>query len=223
MYEELAALVDQQVFDEDTIVEMNILNKVSRNSINKTLKYLSAIYEFTLNNQRWKVFLLLWSIAEEADKRIMTLLYALYRDELLRLSTQVVLNTPLGKKVNLKLIIKAINETWPNRFASTTLLSTAQNIASSWKQAGYIEGKMKKIRVKVEPGFPAVLFAIYLGSCDGLVGEDLLKTKWIKTLEIPENNLHELLSQASRHDLIDFKKAGGVTVLQLDNLLNRIE
>ena len=45
---------------------------------------------------------------------------------------------------------------YPSRFRPTTLHSTAQNLASSWTQAGYLHGKVKKGRVKPEsrPSLP---------------------------------------------------------------------
>lgn len=222
MFKELNALINHQVFDEDHIVEMNILGKVSRSGIEKTLNFLSRLYHFNEESQLWNVFLYLWRMAEESDRRIMTLLYAQYKDDLLRLSTPIVLNTPKGKKVAPKAIQEAVNKAYPERFAPTTSLSAAQNIASSWKQAGYIEGKIRSIRVSVEPNMPAVLFALYLGYHDGLIGEELLKTTWIDTLELSQNQLHEHLTQASIQELIGYQKAGGITIIKLESLLNRI-
>ena len=222
MFKELSALIDHQVFDENSIVEMNILGKFSASGIRSTLNYLSGLYDFKEKNQLWKVFLYLWKMAEESDRRIMTMLYAQYKDDLLRLSTPIVLNTPKGKKVATKALQEAVNKAYPERFAPTTSLSAAQNIASSWKQAGYIEGKIRSIRVPIEPNLPAVLFALYLGQQDGSVGEDLLKTRWIDLLELSQNQLHEHLTKASIQELIGYQKAGGITIIKLENFINRI-
>ncbi len=223
MFNELSALIDHQVFDEKSIVEMNILGKLSTKGIHNTLNYLSRLYDFKEANQLWKVFLYLWNMAEESDKRIMTLLYALYKDELLRVSLPVMLNAKPGKKVEPKAVQDAIGKAYPGRYAPTTSISAAQNILSSWKQAGYIEGKVKNIRVAVKPDAPAVLFALFLGYKEGKVGEDLLQTTWVYTLEISQEQLHELLAQASLRDLIGYRKAGGITIIQFEPLLNHIE
>ena len=223
MFKELSALIDHQVFDEKSIVEMNILGKLSTAGIHNTLNYLSRLYDFKEKNRLWKVFLYLWDMAEESDKRIMTLLYALYKDELLRVSIPIVLNAKPGKRVETGAVQDAISKAYPGRYAATTSISAAQNTLSSWKQAGYIEGKVRNIRVAVKPEKLSVLFALFLGYEDGKVGEDLLQTTWINTLELSQEQLHEMLAQASLGDLIGYRRAGGITIIQFEPLLNHIE
>lgn len=223
MFKELSALIDHQVFDENSIVEMNILGKLSASGIRTTLNYLSRLYDFKEANQLWKVFTFLWHMAEESDKRIITLLYAIHKDELLRVSIPIVLNAKPGKRVEPRAVQEAISKAYPGRYAATTSISAAQNTLSSWKQAGYIEGKVRNIRVNVKPDKPAVLFALFLGYTEGKVGEDLLKTIWINTLELSQEKLHELLAQASLGDLIGYRRAGGITIIQFEPLLNHIQ
>ena len=223
MFREISSLIDHQVFDENSIVEMNILGKLSASGIRSTLNYLSRLYDFKEANQLWKVFLSLWEMAEESDKRIMTLLYALYKDELLRVSIPTVLNTKPGKRVEPWAVKEAIGKAYPGRYVSSTSISAAQNTLSSWKQAGYIEGKFRNIRVTVKPGKPSVLFALFLGYTEGKVGEDLLKTIWVDTLEFSKVQLHEMLAQASLNDLIGYRRAGGITIIQFEPLLNHIQ
>jgi hypothetical protein len=202
---------------------MNILGKLSTAGIHNTLNYLSKLYDFKEANQLWKVFAFLWNMAEESNKRIMTLLYALYKDELLRVSLPVILNAKPGKKVEPKEIQDAISKAYPGRYAPTTSISAAQNILSSWKQAGYIKGKFRNIRVAVQPDKLSVLFALFLGYKDGKVGEDLLQATWINTLELSQEQLHEMMAQASLGDLIGYRRAGGITIIQFEPLLNHIE
>ena len=222
MFDELSSLISHNVFNEQDIIELNLLNKLSRSNINKTLKFLSGLYDFKSGNELWKVFLLLWKLAEEPDRRIMTLFYALHQDELLNKTTPAILGTPHGKRVKVENILDTINKVWPGHYAQTTALSAAQNIASSWKQAGYIEGRVRNIRVQAKPEFPAVLFALYLGKNDGLTGEELLSTKWIKVLEVSGSRLKELLSQAAIREMIDYRQGGGITIIKFDKILTRI-
>ncbi len=222
MFDELYSLISHGVFNEQDIVDLNLLNKLSKSNINKTLKFLSGLYDFKSGNELWKVFLFLWKLAEEPDRRIMTLLYALYKDDLLYQTAPAILKTPHGKKVMVENILDAINKAWPGHYAQTTALSGAQNIDSSWKQAGYIEGKVRNIRVTAKPEFPAVLFALYLGKIEGLTGEKLLSTNWVKVLEVSGSRLKELLSQAAIRDMIDYRQGGGITIIKLDKILTRI-
>lgn len=222
MFDELNALVSHGTFAEDEIVALNVFNKQSGSGIRKTLNYLARLYDFKENTPLWKTFLYLWNQSEEADRRLLSLLHAIYRDDLLRQSIPVIQETPVGRKVKVDVLLQNLLDQYDGQYSPKTMLSTAQNIASSWKKAGYIEGKVRNIRVPVSPGYHPVLFALCLGELDGNVGQDLLNTTWMSVLELSEERLKELLSTAARHDLIEYQKAGGVTVIRLRKLHNHI-
>ncbi len=223
MYSELSDLISHRTFDAENIVAMNVLKKGTRTNINKTLTFLSKLYDFQQQDELWKVFTLLWGLTNDGNRRLMTLLYACYKDELLKLSMPVIANTPIGKKVLVGKFQEAIERVFPGRYSAATSISAAQNIASSWKQAGYIEGKIRSIRVAVKPDYVTVLFALYLGKLDGLVGEELLTTTWIKVLELSDSKLKSLISEAALNDLITYHHAGGVVAIRFDNLLSQIK
>lgn len=222
MFNELSALISQRIFDEDGIVEFNVLNKKTKYSSTYTLRLLSKLYDFRNQNDLWKAFTYLWGISEEKDRRLMTLLYAIRNDSLLQLSIPVVINTQKGKKVAVEAIREQIEKAYPERFTPNTLHSSAQNVASSWKQAGYIIGKVRNLRVAVNPAYTSVLFALYLGKIDGLAGEKLLKSQWVHLLELSETRLKELVSEAAIKELITYKHGGGVVAIAFDNLINHI-
>lgn len=223
MYEELSSLISHQVNEPGEIVELNILKKQTRTNIQLTLKRLQKLYDFEKQDQVWKIFLHLWKIANESDRRIMTLIYALHKDQFLLKTATVILTVPYGKKVAVEAIKEKLIASYPEMYAPTTLHSAAQNIASSWKQAGYIKGKVRNIRVPVKPGFPALIFALMVGKSQGLTGEDLLKPVWVQALELSQSQMKDLLSQAAMHDLITYQWAGGIIAFQFDKLLNHIE
>ncbi len=102
MFDELNALISHGIFEEEEIVALNVFNKQSSSGIRKTLNYLSKLYDFRDDNQLWSTFLFLWKLSAEADRRILSLLYAVYKDDLLRASIPVVLDTPKGKKVQVE-------------------------------------------------------------------------------------------------------------------------
>lgn len=222
MFDELNALISHGTFAEDEIVALNVFNKQSGSGIRNTLNYLSRLYDFKKDTSLWKAFHFLWEDAEEADRRLMSLLYAINKDDLLRQSIPVIQETPIGRKVKIDMLLKNLLDQHDGQYSPKTLLSTAQNMASSWKKAGYIEGKVRNIRVPVNPGYLPVLFALYLGERDGNVGQDLLNTIWMSVLELSEERQKELLSAAARHDFIEYQEAGGVTIIRLQKLHNRI-
>jgi len=223
MYSELSDLISHRTFDGESIVAANVLRKETRININKTLTFLSKLYDFEQQNELWKVFSFLWNLTDDQNRRLMTLLYACYKDDLLKLSIPVIDRTPIGRKVMVGAIQEAIEKKFPGKYSAATSISAAQNIASSWKQAGYIEGKVRSIRVAVKPDHVTVLFALYLGKLDGLIGEELLSTTWVKVLELPDSRLKALISEAALNDLVTYHHAGGVVAIRFDNLLNQIK
>jgi len=64
----------------------------------------------------------------------------------------------------------ALNQKYPARFRPTTLHSTAQNLASSWTQAGFLVGKIKKSRSRPVVTPVVAAFACVLGCLWGSRG-----------------------------------------------------
>ncbi|MBP3192964.1 hypothetical protein [Natronogracilivirga saccharolytica] len=222
MFDELKALISHGAFEEEEIIALNVFNKQSGSGIRKTLNFLSKLYDFRDDNQLWRIFLFMWKMSNEADQRVLSLLYAVYKDDLLRASIPVVLNTPKGKKIQVEKLQDKLYDQFPDRYTPKTMLSAAQNVASSWKKAAYIEGKVRNIRIPIQPGYPVVLFALFLGERDGLVGKDLLSTTWIKVLDQPLSRIKELLASAALNDLIEYQEAGGIIIIRLQKLHNKI-
>jgi len=223
MYQELSDLIALGTHEERIIIAENVLRKASRSNLEKTLGFLSRIYDFKIQNELWKVFTYLWPFAEEKDKRLLTLLYALKKDDLVRYSLKIVLDTPVGERLNLDSLKKALEEQYPAKYSQITLHSAAKNLASSWKQAGFIEGKVKRVRVRTKPGYIPVVFATYLAYSFGERGENLLKTLWTRVLELSESEIRKLLSEATIRDILEYKYAGGITTISFEKLLNAIK
>ena len=219
MYRELSDLISQRKFHERQIIESNPLYKATKSNLQKTLRHLLKLYGFESNDNLWKVFLYLFVKADDKEKRLLTLLYALFKDELLSISTPLIFETKPGIRIPVQKFQTLLEEKYPNKYSTITFYSTAKNIVSSWKQAGYIHGKVKNIRAQVHPGYLSVLFSIYLGYLSGLRDHELLKSTWAELLEIPESKIREDLSQASLNEFIDYKFSGGVTVINFDKLV----
>ena len=72
---------------------------------------------------------------------MLAFLTAAARDPLLREMTPYILSVPVSEPVGPELIGSQLAEKYPARFQATTKHSTAQNLASSWTQAGYLQGR----------------------------------------------------------------------------------
>lgn len=218
MYKELSDLIAQRLFFDNQILESNPIYKATRSNLQKTIRHLSKLYSFDSDDELWQIFVYLFKKANDSEKRLLTIIYALFNDELLSASIPLILETKLGTRIPTHSIQKILQGIYPDKYTQITLSSSARNIASSWKQAGFIQGKVKNIRVHVHPGYLSVLFAMYLGYQTGLRDKELFTSKWGKLLEMPESKIRESLSIAALNEFIDYRYAGGVTVLNFDKL-----
>lgn len=200
----------------------NVAGKLSKSNQEKTNRYLKQLYKFDDEDPAFVSFRWFWKNAPESECPIITLQYAIRNDYLLTESIEVLQAARIGDKAAINYFVDNLEKCHPNRFTPATLLSVAQNIASSWKQAGFIEGKVKNIRRQPEVGYWAVTFALLLGYLDGMRGEFLLGSKYINALGMPNQRVKELILEASKRDLVQYQSSGHVTAIILSNLLAKI-
>lgn len=225
MFAELSKLMDYAIQDNNYLdsLNQNVINKKTKSGIEKTTRYLISLYGFEPDQPTFKAFKYFWKITEQNEKPLLALLFAIGRDYLLEESINVVGKTKLGEKVTVEKTEENIKSFYPNRYSENTLRSMAQNIASSWKQAGFITGKVKNIRTQPTIGYHIVAFAFFLAFLEGDRGDFILTSKWVKALFLSETKLRELAVEASMHDIIQYQYGGGVTTISFTNLTNKLE
>jgi hypothetical protein len=157
-----------------------------------------------------------------AKKGIITLLFAITNYFLLSESIDLVVKTPIGTKVAIEKFFENIEQYHPGKYSAKTIRSASQNIASSWKQAGYIEGKFKNIRVQAGQDYYTASFALLLAYLKGNRGDFLLTSKWAKALAISQDELRELLKEAAKRDLLQYQSSGKVTTISYEKQLNMV-
>lgn len=211
--------------DKDNYLESmqnNVFGKKSQDGIKKTSAFLSQIYRFDITSNKFKAFKYFWTISEDHEKASLALVYALNNDYLLKESISVISNIKIGEKVKIEILEENIEKFHPNRFTKNTLRSVAQNIASSWKQAGFITGKVKNIRTEPEITYRVVSFAMLLAFIEGLRGDFIFSNNCVLSLCMSENKIRELAVEASKRDFMQYQYAGSVTSISFDSLLNKI-
>ena len=225
MFTELEKVMDYSIEDDSYIhsLSVNILGKKSADGIKKTTNFITKLYGFDIDSSQFKAFKHFWKSAEVKDKPLLALLYSIGNDYLLEESISVVADTKLGEKVLIEKIEQNIELYNPNRYSQNTLKSMAQNIASSWKQAGFITGKVKNIRTQPEISYSILAFAFFLAYIDGERGDFILSSKWVKALFLNETKLRELAIEASKRDLLQYQYGGNVTSISFSYLLNKLE
>lgn len=204
------------------VMEGNVFNKRTESSRKKTIRYLTQLYGFDKNDIRFTVLEDYWQRTDEEDKTLLSFLYAVSKDYLLKESVSLVKAVPINEKAHIEGFEENITHNHPNRFSPKTLRSVAQNIASSWKQAGYIEGKVKNLRVKRSPSYLMVSFALLMAYIDGARGEYMTDHPAVKALDVSKDELHQLIKAAADRDLVRYNKSGATMVISFENYLNRL-
>lgn len=224
MFSELSKVMDFGIDDNDYLssLDQNVFNKKTESGKGKTAKYLKTLYGFNYAQHEFRAFKYFWQIAEENEKPLLAFVYAMNHDYLLSESIDVVQNATVGDKVTTDSLEQNIARLHPNKYANNTRKSMAQNIVSSWKQAGFIEGKVKSLKVLREISYKVGCFAFLLAYLKGNRGDFIWNSIGVKALCLNESKLRELALQCAKNDLMQYQYAGDVTIIAFTNLLKKI-
>lgn len=224
MFAELEKIMNFSIEHKNFLESLNdnIIGKKSADGIKQSGAFLKKLYNFDPEYKPFIAFTYFWKIAETRNKSLLTFIYAVNHDDLLSESIQVVRKVIIGEKAKIEYFEEIIEKYHPNTYTPKTRLSMAQNIASSWKQAGFIEGRVKNIRVQPEINVYPVCFAFLLAYLKGDRGDYLWNSIGVQALCLYESQLRALAVECAKRDLMQYQYAGGVTLINFDNLLNQI-
>ena len=112
----------------------------------------------------------------------------------------------------------ALRDVVGNRLNDEILDKVVRNIASSWSQAGHLEGRTFKKRrlVKATPG--SVAFALYLAHQVGFRSLELFTSGWVMLLDCNPSQARDLALEAKQIGLIDLRMSGDVVEINLNRL-----
>jgi len=225
MFAELSQVMNHGVerteFDE--ILRSNVTNKLSSRNLLKTNQYLKHLYGFGSDDLVFQSFKHYWQLTDKGKKSIITLLYAISNDYLLSESIDLVVGVRIGDKIAIEKFDTNIEKYHPGNYSDNTRRSAAQNIASSWKQAGYIQGKVKNIRSKVAHDYYTVAFALLMSYLNGDRGDYILMSRWVKALAIGTEELRDLIKEAAKRDLLQYQYGGNITTISFENQLKNLK
>ena len=200
------------------IVEQNVLGKPTRTTRKRTAQRLAELYALDRTRPVFRLLRHFWS-ADASARPLLAFLAATARDPLLRATTPFVVALPVGAGVTPTQVAQHLSETYPKRFRESTGLATAQRLASSWTQAGYLSGKANKKRTRPAATPVGVTFALVLGHLCGLRGKMLLDTAWTRALDRTAAEVADLAAEASRQGWMTYKAAGSVVEVTFPGLL----
>ncbi|GGC70239.1 hypothetical protein GCM10011504_55060 [Siccirubricoccus deserti] len=197
----------------DAVLAENLLAKPSVRARAAALVRLRELYGVGSDAPVGVALRRLWPRDPEG-RPILALLCALARDPLLRDGAAAVLDAPLGTQVRWSTIAAVVEALNPGRLSDTTAKSMAQNAASSWTQAGFLKGAVRKERVRARATPVAAAYAALLASLCGFGGARLLSSRWLDVLDRPVEDRLSLLRQAEGLGLARVRSAGDV--LEID-------
>jgi hypothetical protein len=200
------------------IMDDNVLGKPTRSTRQRTAKHLIELYALDPHCTLFRLLRHFWAI-DATSQPMLAFLVACARDPLLCASTPFVLTIPSGHTVIPGAIADHLHAQYPSRFRSSTLLAMAQRLASSWMQAGYLQGKKTKRRTHPHVTPIITAFALLLGYLCGLRGARLFESAWTQLLDCPPAELIELTVEASTQEWLRYKAAGAVVEITFPGLL----
>lgn len=220
MFAELEAVLDHAMSDDSYLESLNenITGKTTGTNRDKTKVYLKRLYDFDQTNPAFLALKHYWKIASAGEKPVLALIYALNKDFLLRLGMDIIRRTDYGQKAAVELFENAIESHYPGRYSPNSLRSNAQNIASSWKQAGFLKGKISNIRVPVQHTYRTVAFAALLLYLRGKRGEYILSDPIMELIHA-DASVQDLLKEASKRDLLNYQQSGHVVTIHFDQFI----
>ncbi|MDQ2655647.1 MAG: hypothetical protein M3Z20_21685 [Chloroflexota bacterium] len=199
------------------VVEENVLGKRTVANRKGTFGRLRELYALSPELPVVQGLRTLWDANPETQP-MLALLCASARDPLLRATAPLVLQTPLGEPVTRESLSAVLEYAFPGRYSQKSLVSNAQNTASSWRQSGHLQGRVKKTRVRALAQPESTAYALYLGYLCGAGGEALFSTFWAQLLDAPAHALHEQAKIAAQRGWIAYRSLGGVTEVEFPHL-----
>lgn len=204
--------------DYEHALSANVIGKRSAANLKYTNGHLLKLYHFNAKSPHFNAFAYFWNLTNKSEKQLIAFLFALKSDDLLRQSIEEIQAVEVGKPISPKNIAEGIISRLPNRYSAKTVRSASQNLLSSWKQAGFVLGKVKCRRAKPEITRNVVAFAALLAFLDDLRGNFILQSPYFKALNLPEGELRRLLAEAAQYDLLTYQSAGNITSIHFPHL-----
>lgn len=201
----------------EAIISGNCLAKTTSATRRLTNQRLGELYALDPSCAVFRVLRRVWS-RDEPGRPLLALLAALARDPLLRVTAQPVVLLPTGGELPRSSIKAALRDVVGERFNDAVLDKVVRNAASSWAQAGHLQGRTFKARRRVQATPGAVAFALYLGHLAGFRSEELLTSGWSATLDCSPTSARSLALEAKRLGLIDLRGVGGVFEVGFERL-----
>jgi hypothetical protein len=227
MLAELSVLLDEVGCDATradygaAIIDANVLGKTSTMNRKKTDELLVRVYGLDGNLPLFRALRRFWR-DDDSGRPVLALLAAMARDPVLRSSWPLVQAQPVGAVVTSAQFADGLRPMVPH-YSPKSLASLGRNVASTWGQAGHLQGIARRRRQRPQVSVAAVAFALLLGHLEGHRGLALFDTTWTSVLELPSADLLSFAAAASQRGLLQLLRVGDVVEVRFPNLLTEQE
>ncbi|HSW50628.1 MAG TPA: hypothetical protein VLH09_10660 [Bryobacteraceae bacterium] len=202
------------------IIDDNALGKQTSANRKLTNQRLGELYGLDPKLPLFRVLLRLWD-ADPEGRSLLALLCGLARDPLLRATTPTVLGLPRGQELSRATMLDTLREATGGRLKEAILDKVARNAGSSWTQSGHLTGRVRKIRQRVTATVGPGTLALWLGSLEGLAGESLLGSRWVRVLDRSAGEMIDLVLRAKQLGFLHARIGGGVVEIDVSRVGGR--
>lgn len=205
---------------EDAILRENLLGKSSIRARKAALYRLRQLYGIGGARPICIVLRRLWE-RDPAGRPMLALLCALARDPTLRAGAAAVLDAALGEPVRWPAVAAAFETVHPGRLGEKMAKSLAQHAASTWTQAGFLKGAVRKERIRAYPTPATAAYAALIAGFCGFAGMRLVECRWLDVLDHPVEDRVALLRRAEGLGLARVRHIGDVLEIDVRGPLAR--
>ena len=128
------------------------------------------------------------------------------------------LNLKAGEEFSRTDAESALRTATDGRLNESILGKVVRNCASSWAQAGHLQGRTFKHRQQIKPRLASVTMALAVGFTAGFRGESLFGSPWMRVLDADPATARNLALEAKRAGLLDLRISDKIVDLQLERL-----
>lgn len=203
---------------ESAILRDNVLRKATQSNRERSLSHLRALYSLDQGNALFRNLRRLWN-SDSTCQPLLAFQLSFARDGFLRASAPVILEQRKGATLERFDTETFVRHYSKGTYTEASVVSFSQNINGSWTQAGFLYGKLSKIRTSPVIGYPNIAFALFIAYLDGWRGESMFETQWLRLLDRPREELMRLAEGASRSGIIRLMASGGVVELRFPGWL----
>lgn len=199
------------------VIDDNVLGKQTESTRRLATQRLRELYGLNPRLPIFRALRRVWGV-DEPGRPLSALLCSLARDPLLRSTTEAVLGLHQGAELIRTVLLEAIRRSVGDRLNESVLDKVARNAASTWCQSGHLSGRIRKVRQRVNPSPGPLAFALWLGTLEGVAGEQLLRSRWARVLDRNAGELEPVVLRAKQLGLVTANIGGGTAEIDASRL-----